>query len=69
MSWRDKLLLKITGSTVVIKIMSIPIVVKMPTVETRAFLWAASLFSRKKEEAQPDRSHPFDPSVYRLPVS
>jgi hypothetical protein len=69
MSWRDKLLLKITGSTVVIKIMSIPAVVKMLTVETRAFVWAASLFSGKKKEAQPDQSHPFDPAVYRLRIS
>jgi hypothetical protein len=69
MSWRDKLLLKIMGSTVVIKIMSMPIVVKILTVETRAFLWVASLFSREKKAAQPDQSHPFDPAVYRLRIS
>jgi hypothetical protein len=41
----------------------------MQTVETRAFLGAASLFSGKKKEAQPDQSHPFDPAVYRLRIS
>ena len=54
------MLLKIMGSRVVIKIMSIPIAVKILTVEARALLWVASPFSRKKKEAQPDQSHPSD---------
>jgi len=54
------LLLKIMGSRVVIKIMSIPIAVKILTVETRGLLCVASLFSRKKKEPQPAQSHPSD---------
>jgi hypothetical protein len=60
MSWRDKLLLKVMGNRVVLKIMSIPIVVKIITIEMKAFMWVASLFSRKKKEPQPDQSHPSD---------
>ena len=57
MSWREKMLMRLMSNRVIIKIMSVPIVIKILTWETRAFLWVASLFSRKKE-AQPDQSPP-----------
>ena len=60
MSWRDKLLLKIMGNKVVLKIMSIPIMMKIITVEMKAFMWVASLFSRKQKEPQTDESQPSD---------
>jgi hypothetical protein len=60
MSWRDRLLMKLMGNKIVIRIMSVPIVVKILTKETQAFLWVMSLFSRKKKEAQPDQSQPSD---------
>ena len=60
MRWRDRLLLKIMGNKVVLKIMSIPIVMKIITLEMKAFMWVTSLFSRKKEEGQPDQSNPSD---------
>lgn len=41
------------------KIMSIPIVVKIMTIEMKAFMWFMSLFSRKKK-TQPYQSHPSD---------
>jgi hypothetical protein len=50
MSWRDRMLMKIMSNRVVLKIMSIPIVVKIITVEMKAFMWVASIFSRKKKE-------------------
>ena len=49
MSWRDKMLMKIMSNRVVLKIMSIPIVMKIITWEMKAFMWVASLFSRKKK--------------------
>jgi hypothetical protein len=52
--------MKIMGNRVVLKIMSIPIVIKIMTIEMKAFMWVASLFSRKKKEAQPDQSQPSD---------
>ena len=44
------MLMKIMSNRVVLKIMSIPIVVKIITVEMKAFMWVASIFSRKKKE-------------------
>ncbi len=44
------MLMKIMGNRVVLKIMSIPIVMKIITVEMKAFMWVMSLFSRKKKE-------------------
>jgi len=44
------MLIKIMSNRVVIKIMSIPIVMKIITWEMKAFMWVASLFSRKKKE-------------------
>ena len=43
------MLMKLMGNRAVIKIMSIPIVMKIITVEMKAFMWVASLFSRKKK--------------------
>ena len=60
MSWRDRLLIKLMGNKIVIRIMSVPIVVKILTKETQAFLWVMSLFRRKKKEAQLDQSQPSD---------
>jgi hypothetical protein len=60
MSWRDRLLMKMMGNKVVIRIMSIPIVMTILTKETQAFMWVISLFSRKKKETQPDQSQPSD---------
>ena len=59
-SWRDKMLLKIMGYRVVIKIMSIPIVMKIITIEMKAFMWLASLFSRKEKAGESDQTHPSD---------
>ena len=50
MSWKDRLLLKLMGSKMVLRIMSIPVVVKMLTTMTQAFSCVASLFNRKKKE-------------------
>jgi len=47
------MLMKIMGNRVVLKIMSIPIVMKIITMEMKAFMWVMSLFSRKKK-TQPD---------------
>jgi len=52
------LLMKLMGNRVVIKIMSIPIVMKIITVEMKAFIWVVSLFSRKKKETQTEQGQP-----------
>jgi hypothetical protein len=49
MRWRDRLLLKIMGNRVALKVMSIPIVIKIITAEMKAITWVVSLFSRKKK--------------------
>jgi hypothetical protein len=54
------MLMKLMSNRVVLRIMSIPIVMKIITAEIKAFMWVMSLFSRKKKEAQPDQSHPSD---------
>jgi len=48
------------GNKVVLKIMSNRVVLKIITVEMKAFMWVTSLFSRKKKEPEPDQSHPSD---------
>lgn len=53
MSWKDKLMMKMLTNKVLIKIMSIPIVMKIMTKETAAIIWVISRFSRKK--SQPDQ--------------
>jgi len=55
------MLMKLMSNRVVLKIMSIPIVMKIITWEMKAFMWVTSLFSRKKkgtatEEGQPPES-------------
>jgi len=52
------MLMKLMGNKLVIKIMSIPIVVKILTMETQALMWVISLFKRKKAETQPDQAQP-----------
>ncbi len=56
MSWKDKLMMKLLTNKLLIKFMSIPIVVKVLTKMTQAFIWVASLFSKKK--TQPDEGKP-----------
>jgi len=58
MSGRDRMLMKIMSNRVVLKIMSIPIVMKIITVEMKAFMWVASLFSRKKEQTATEQGRP-----------
>jgi hypothetical protein len=58
MSWRDRMLMKMMSNRVVIRIMSIPIVMKIITVEMKAFMWIASLFSRKKKETPTEQGQP-----------
>lgn len=50
MSWKDRLLIKLMSNKVVLKLMSIPFVVKILTKIIQAFSWVASLFSRNKKE-------------------
>lgn len=47
-------MLKVMGNRVVLRILSIPIVVKIITWEMKAIMWVTSLFSRKKKEPQAD---------------
>jgi hypothetical protein len=73
MSWRDKLLLKIMGNRVVLRIISIPIVVKIMTIEMKALMWVISLFSRKKketptEQGQPPESGSPPPSQWKISI-
>ena len=51
MNWTDRLMVKMLGSKLVIKILSIPIVLKVLMWETRVFMSVISLFTRKKEAA------------------
>jgi hypothetical protein len=60
MSRRDKLLLKIMGNRVVLKIMSNRIMMKIITVEMNALARVISLFTKKKQELEPDQDHPSD---------
>lgn len=50
MSWRDRLLMKLMGNKIVLRLMSIPIVMKILTKEVQAFSRVTSLFSRNKEK-------------------
>lgn len=52
------MLMKMMSNRVVIKIMSIPIVMKIITVEMKAFIWLMSLFSRKKKETPTEQGQP-----------
>ena len=51
MGWKDRLLMKILGNKLAIKILSIPIVLKVLMWETEVFMSVISLFTRKKEAA------------------
>jgi hypothetical protein len=52
------MLMKMMSNRVVIRIMSIPIVMKIITWEMKAFMWVASLFSRKKKETPTEQGQP-----------
>ena len=52
------MLMKIMSNRVVIKLMSIPIVMKIITWEMKAFMWIASPFSRKKQAAPTEQGQP-----------
>jgi len=51
MNWKDRLLMKILGNKLAIKILSISIVLKVLMWETKVFMSVISLFIRKKEVA------------------
>ena len=51
MSWKDRLMLEMMSNKLVIKILSIPIVVKVLTKLTEMFISVTSLFKRKKKES------------------
>ena len=51
MNWTDRLMIKILGNKLAIKILSIPIVLKVLMWETRVFMSVISLFKRKKKAA------------------
>ena len=51
MSWKDRLMLEMMSNKLVIKILSIPIVVKVLTKLTQMFISVTSLFKRKKKES------------------
>jgi len=59
MNWKDRLLMKILGNKLAIKILSISIVLKVLMWETKVFMSIISLFTRKKEAAGcPNRDAP-----------
>ena len=51
MGWRDRLMLRILGNKLVVKILSIPIVMKVLMKLTQVFISLISLFQRKKKES------------------
>ena len=51
MSWKDRLMMKMLGNKVIIKIFSIPIVLKTMMWLTQVFVSAASVFKKKDEPA------------------
>ena len=52
MSWQDRLMMKMMGNKLIIKIFSIPIVLKVLMWETKVFVSIISLFKRKKEAVE-----------------
>jgi hypothetical protein len=54
--------MKPMGNRVVSKIMSIPIVMRIITVEMKAFMWVMSLFSRKKVDRTRSTSRAWESS-------
>jgi len=51
MSWKDRMIMKMMGNKLVIKIFSIPIVLKIMMWETKVIMSFISLFKRKKAVA------------------
>ena len=51
MGWKDRLIMNILGNKLVIKILSIPIVLKVLMAMTQIFISVTSRFKRKKEVA------------------
>jgi hypothetical protein len=49
MSWKDRFIMKMMGNKLIIKIFSIPIVLKIMMWETQVIVSIISLFRRKKE--------------------
>jgi hypothetical protein len=49
MSWKDRFIMKMMGNKLIIKIFSIPIVLKIMMWETQVLMSIISLFRRKKE--------------------
>jgi hypothetical protein len=49
MSWKDRFIMKMMGNKLIIKIFSIPIVLKIMMWETQVIMSIISLFRRKKE--------------------
>ena len=50
MKLKDRLLMAAMGNKVVLKVFSVPIVVKILTKETQAIVWVISPFKKKQEE-------------------
>ena len=48
MSWQDRLIMRIMGNKLVIKVFSIPIVLKIMMWETKVIMSFISVFKRKK---------------------
>ncbi len=51
MNWKDRLMMKMLGNKLVIKILSISIVLKVLMWDTKVFMSVISLFTRRKEAA------------------
>jgi hypothetical protein len=49
MSWKDRMIMKLMGNKLIIKIFSIPIVLKIMMWETQVFMSIISFFKGKKE--------------------
>ena len=49
MSWKDKLIMKLMGNKLIIKVFSIPIVLKIMMWEAQVFMSIITLFKGKKE--------------------
>ncbi len=51
MSWRDRIITKVMGNKLVVKLLSMPVVLKVLMWETQAFMSAIALFERRGEAA------------------
>ena len=51
MSWKDRLIMKVMGNKVVIKVFSIPIVLKLMMWQAGVFMSIVSLFKRNRQTA------------------